>query len=73
VPGAVERATGSAMASGIEDDLVAGVARLVGEFMAFRGFPEGKGIRFGKAWLWSWRCHTYGVSSQSTRECHGSA
>ena len=41
VPGGVERATGGAMASGIEDDLVAGVARLVGEFVAFGGFPEG--------------------------------
>src|SRR5262249_13397974 len=41
VPGGVERAAGGAMAAGIEDDLVAGVARLVGEFVAFRGFPEG--------------------------------
>jgi hypothetical protein len=41
VPAGVERAAGGAMASGIENDLVAGGARLVDEFVTFRGFPEG--------------------------------
>jgi hypothetical protein len=41
VPGGIKRAAGGAMAAGIEDDLVAGVARLVGEFVTFSGFPEG--------------------------------
>ena len=29
------------MAAGIEDDLVAGVARLIGQLVAFGGLPEG--------------------------------
>jgi hypothetical protein len=35
--------------------------------VAFRGFPEGLCIRFRKAWLWSWRCHTCAISSQGAR------
>ncbi len=57
-PGGVERAAGGTMAPGIEDDFVAGVARLIGKLVAFGGLPEGLRIRFGEAWLWSWSCHT---------------